>query len=1034
MRSDKRLLFVFLSTFFISCSLVSAASYYVDSISGSDSNAGTSSSVPWKTIGMVNSQSFSPGDNIYFKRDSFFNQTLNMSSSGSAGNLISFGAYGSGNNPTIRPTVNVTGWSVYSGNIYVANVSLNVTQVFVDGVFYNRSSYPDNYFLNATANTNNYQLTDSNLTLNSSDIINATVKVMTSNWFVEERVIENFNNSTKTFNWSTATDYNITQGYGYYLEDKLWMLNTGGEWWYNSTSNQLYIQVVGNEDPSTHDVQVSNGNYGIFSNAKKYFQISDLNIEKTKDDSIYLDNTNNSKIYNLRISDVGNRGIYVHGSDNCTILNVTVTNSRKSGLIASDNTNMSFLNSTYENTGLVGRPVTVLAGAKLYSDNASEYSNTLFEGNHILNTAYIGVRIEAWGYIVNKNFINNTCVRLDDCGLIYSWQEGQRNDTGYRNVITNNILANGIGNPPMQKRAYVNQAYGIYLDKWTYNFTVINNTIFNTEIGIYAHNSFNHTIQNNTVYNARNGSMWIKEDTFVNVVGQVYGISVLGNIFHTASSDTPPGLYYGLLGNLNFGTINYNYYGHPSFEFPIVRKEPSTVYYSNTTWRTTGFDNDSVIIEDGYKINRYRINSTNYVNRSIFANTQFNTSITGWSGFPGYNRTWQGVCPINNDGCYSAIKNDSSTNTHLIISPSFSVVQGNAYEVKFKVLSNVSVLIRPIVRRSSGAFESLGFDIQGFGLVANEVRNYSSVFVANITATGRFDIELSTNGTHLYLDDVFISEVNGTDYNDPSDDFLLVYNTEGVTKTFNLTMNYTTLEGTEKSCALSVEPYRSVLLASSYCNNDFVCNNKETYVTCSNDCAYDSAIENWTYSCPIISGGSSDNNSTNSTSNSTSDDESGGSGGSSGYRQVNISYIQLKQGYNSAVYNGWKAGFNFEQEGHTIQLFKLNASTATIRVQSEPQVKDILENTSEKFYLTNDSGITATLNKIINEKGKPLIANISLAIFSDNLESPINQNSDQGSESKEFAWSKTKSLFIVLIALAIFILILFVLKKLFKRN
>jgi len=76
------------------------ASYYVDATLGDDSNPGTQSQ-PWKTISKVNSSSFSPGDKIYFKRGEVWREQLTVPSSGSDGNPITFGAYGSGDKPII---------------------------------------------------------------------------------------------------------------------------------------------------------------------------------------------------------------------------------------------------------------------------------------------------------------------------------------------------------------------------------------------------------------------------------------------------------------------------------------------------------------------------------------------------------------------------------------------------------------------------------------------------------------------------------------------------------------------------------------------------------------------------------------------------------------------------------------------------------------------------------------------------------------------------------------------------------------------
>ena len=72
--------------------------YYVDSASGLDSNSGTSSDAPWKTLEMVNQRSFASGDVISFKRGSSFSGTiLTLQSAG-----VTLNAYGNGDKPLFR--------------------------------------------------------------------------------------------------------------------------------------------------------------------------------------------------------------------------------------------------------------------------------------------------------------------------------------------------------------------------------------------------------------------------------------------------------------------------------------------------------------------------------------------------------------------------------------------------------------------------------------------------------------------------------------------------------------------------------------------------------------------------------------------------------------------------------------------------------------------------------------------------------------------------------------------------------------------
>ncbi len=70
--------------------------YFVDSAAGSDSNNGTSSSTPWKTLAKVNAQSiFQPGDTISFKCGSTWNEMLTLRNSGNSTSPLTVTQYGS---------------------------------------------------------------------------------------------------------------------------------------------------------------------------------------------------------------------------------------------------------------------------------------------------------------------------------------------------------------------------------------------------------------------------------------------------------------------------------------------------------------------------------------------------------------------------------------------------------------------------------------------------------------------------------------------------------------------------------------------------------------------------------------------------------------------------------------------------------------------------------------------------------------------------------------------------------------------------
>lgn len=75
--------------------------YYVSSVEGKDSNAGTSRSQPWKTLEKVSATTFGPGDKILFKCDNSWTGSLVLNGSGVSGNPIIVDTFDQGNKPAI---------------------------------------------------------------------------------------------------------------------------------------------------------------------------------------------------------------------------------------------------------------------------------------------------------------------------------------------------------------------------------------------------------------------------------------------------------------------------------------------------------------------------------------------------------------------------------------------------------------------------------------------------------------------------------------------------------------------------------------------------------------------------------------------------------------------------------------------------------------------------------------------------------------------------------------------------------------------
>ncbi len=120
----------------------SGATYFVDSVGGSDATAGTSESAAWKSFNNINGRTFYSGDKILLKKGGVWNDTLWPLGSGVAGAPITIGVYGStGNLPKINMAARDYGvlmrgmqyWTIESLEVAGGYPSANHSGIYIAG-------------------------------------------------------------------------------------------------------------------------------------------------------------------------------------------------------------------------------------------------------------------------------------------------------------------------------------------------------------------------------------------------------------------------------------------------------------------------------------------------------------------------------------------------------------------------------------------------------------------------------------------------------------------------------------------------------------------------------------------------------------------------------------------------------------------------------------------------------------------------------------------------------------------------------------
>ena len=582
-----------------------ATTYYVDNVAGNDNNAGTSVTGAWQTAlkvttkGISTSAPFSPGDVILFKNGGVWRDRLALTSAGTAGSPIVIGAYGSS---TAKPIISGADlvspslWKAYSGHIYVAAVgrSLQPAQVYVDGTYYELARYPANGYMITPKNAPNastvigpLSLTaqqaayDSTMAaaslgapspakmatlsgLSASQIAGATVVARPNSWTAQAAPVASdaaaFDPGTGTIVTSTAMSSGLVAGNGFYLRNQLWMLKVAQQWYYDAVAGNLYVWTTTGDSPANHVVEMADRANGIQIAGKGYVTVQ--NIEETYGQiGVLSSSTTSGVIFNNLTVIGGLTGISLSTCATCggTVENNLVSGSLRYGVIVNGGTGVTVSNNTVKNAGFVmHQPDGGIAAIKFRA------INSVISDNVITNSGYSGISFNGANVSVLNNNINGACLKLDDCGAIYT-SASAPNDDEVGDVISGNTINNLMGNYSGTIDTYT-KAMGIYIDDYRHDVKVTNNFISNADNGIYIHNGYNHVVTGNRIFSARQSGIRISADR---LVGYTTNNTIEGNVFQTLATANSGGYAAAnytnhLASNVNFGTFNYNIYCHPN--------------------------------------------------------------------------------------------------------------------------------------------------------------------------------------------------------------------------------------------------------------------------------------------------------------------------------------------------------------------------------------------------------------------------------------------------------------------------------------
>jgi parallel beta-helix repeat protein len=601
-----------LSILIVQCSILSFAKTYYVSNSGNDSNSGLTTILAWKTLAKVNASTFKAGDQILFQKGDTFYGTLTVKNSGSAGNPITYGAYGTGKKPILTGFTNISAWTNLGGNIWESTSAVSslstCNMVTINGVNTPMGRYPNTGYLTYQSHSGNTSITSSSL-ISNPNWTGAEIVLRENHYIINKFPITSQSGSTVTY--TSSSGYKVTDGFGFFIQNDSRTLDIANEWYYNSSTKKILIYSTSspiNVQVSTIDTLVhirSSGN-------RSYITFDNISFTGSNKNSLDFYGATNINIQDCNFNFSGSNAIEAYLSSYFNIVRSSFNNTNNNAITMTSwnytplpTDHILISEDTIRNTAILG------GMGKSIDEQTSRCAIYLVGSNSTIkkcvidSTGYIPIWFAGDSFLVDSNFITNYCFIKDDGGAIWTWNNGNPPNIYTNQRILNNIILNGIGALEGSIPDKFTGASGIYCDNNASNIEISGNTVSNcNRNGILIHDAHEITVKNNTLYN--NGfQITLYEDNGANsaVTGDKSGVHLIRNIninnnifLAKTSGQEVLAAVSGFNDIPSFGVIDSNFYARPiddNLTIEVVNSIPSytDIIYSLGGWQTySGFD------------------------------------------------------------------------------------------------------------------------------------------------------------------------------------------------------------------------------------------------------------------------------------------------------------------------------------------------------------------------------------------------------------------------------------------------------------
>ena len=610
-----------------------AGSVYL-STSGNDGNSGKSSGLAVKTVSRALSLLLN-GDTLLLRRGDVFRDSINVSLSGLTG--IHIMAYGSSTSP--KPVVSgsevLTGWTLWKNNIYTAQATNLITELFVDDKRMTNARFPNSGWLPVTSSkvySTSTELTSAPLAANPRDANNYWVGAKCHwhrwSWWDEVRdVLLAYKGGKITVKYTTSnsTDRPLA-GWGFYLDNKLEELDSVGEWYQDKTTKMVYLRSPKDDNPGSHLVEGGALTLGVSINNS---YIKDIAFRHQTYDGLEIDDS--CVVENCSFENIFFRAIHARtNAHGCIIRNNEFYDNNNiciNWYAKSNGKNALIEYNTFKRTAVVPANQNRLYGYDNgktdkyeswwpFNAHASDIvvwygMNNKIRCNRFDSTGYIPISLHANKTLVEYNFINHAMLNLNDGAGIYM-------DCG-NSVVRNNIILNVQGSIKAAGASFgVIFAHGIwpeFIFDFRYNVVENNTAAGCGGFGMFLSSELYDTVCNNTFYNNKRSQFDLTGDA---AKGTLQGHLVTNNILFGVGRSQPAITFNT---NFNYGSLQNNYILNPG-SFTEINTNLSAEQWSLMyPWIKGGNHFDSI------KVPEYRTYSKGV---EIITDPGFSSGVSQW--------------------------------------------------------------------------------------------------------------------------------------------------------------------------------------------------------------------------------------------------------------------------------------------------------------------------------------------------------------------------------------------------------------------